>query len=60
MRARLLRLLGACLIAAGLLGPTGAAAAGSLYVTQGGVYVVQVYNDNPRTPIDYALTIEQG
>jgi hypothetical protein len=35
-------------------------AAGSLYVTQGGVYVVQVYNYNPQTPVDYSLVIKQG
>jgi hypothetical protein len=28
---------------------------GSLWVTQGGVYIVQVYNYNPDTPIDYQL-----
>ena len=30
---------------------------GSLWVTQDGTYVVQVYNYNPQTPIDYSLWI---
>ena len=31
---------------------------GSLWVTEAGVYVVQVYNYNPHTPVEYSLRRE--